>query len=134
MTCKDFQLQISKLQDDELPREEMGRLFSHVGECSDCRNFFAGLRSLSRAIQDSKEAMPPEDIRPNTINPHRRTAHQKFATRKIVLRRPLAAVLLVALVVSLVLALKAGLSPRPSETIYLMKLPPVVVTAEGTAN
>ncbi len=40
MNCDDYQRNFSKLMDNELGEEECASLFTHMGACSTCREFF----------------------------------------------------------------------------------------------
>ena len=59
MSCDDYQKNFSKLMDNELGESECAALFTHMGTCSDCREFF---RTSMQIASELDELRVPEPI------------------------------------------------------------------------
>ncbi|HTP13974.1 MAG TPA: zf-HC2 domain-containing protein, partial [Bacteroidota bacterium] len=65
MNCDDYQRDFSRLMDNELGEEECASLFTHMGTCSTCREFFR----TSMLIQSDLDTLSvPEPIGLSGIN------------------------------------------------------------------
>lgn len=55
MTCNEFTLQVSEFVDEELPLHKTRALFSHLGECDECWEYFQRISSIHKALQGSSQ-------------------------------------------------------------------------------
>jgi predicted anti-sigma-YlaC factor YlaD len=58
MNCKDYQLCIHEFLENELIKEDQKLLFSHLGECEVCRDYFSAAALLNSAIVEEKNLFP----------------------------------------------------------------------------
>jgi predicted anti-sigma-YlaC factor YlaD len=124
MNCESHQLMISKLSDGELPPEECALIFTHLGICASCREFYAQLQRLQRALSRERETGIPAGTLPTTIRRERSLRRRHLWTRTV--RVPLLVAALVA--GSFLLSLYFSLTRHAgTETVFLMTLPQVVV-------
>ncbi len=140
MTCAEFQSDISRLLDNELPDERQVATFSHLTACASCREFFKSSRFIRRHLDDLPVYPTDLDIRIQTAAArHRRTAahppshsHRRaFLGRSVRVPLPAVAAILLALGTSLFFAVDAATTARPQEerVIYVPTLPEVEVEA-----
>lgn len=57
MNCEEYQLQVSKLLDNALEKSKTPELFSHLGGCDRCREFFESTMHIRLAMR-SAESLP----------------------------------------------------------------------------
>jgi len=57
MNCEEYQLQVSKLLDNALEKEKRADVFSHLGICERCREFFESTMHIRLAMR-SAESLP----------------------------------------------------------------------------
>jgi anti-sigma factor RsiW len=132
MNCQDTQRLISKLHDGELPAEISAGVFQHLSACTECRDFFFSLQALDRAMDriadrlpsavSSLSALPSAFPRPHT-----------WWNQRVALRLPVLALLICAIAASVFLVLPGGVLSREPQSIYVTKLPTVVVDATTAA-
>jgi predicted anti-sigma-YlaC factor YlaD len=58
MKCNDYQLCIHEFLENELKKENQKLLFSHLGECEACRNYFSTAALLNSTIVEDKNLFP----------------------------------------------------------------------------
>jgi predicted anti-sigma-YlaC factor YlaD len=51
MNCEEYQQLVSKLLDNALEKENMADVFSHLGTCERCREFFGSTMHLRQAMR-----------------------------------------------------------------------------------
>lgn len=137
MTHDQFQEQISQLVDNDLREEESPPLFTHLASCHECREFLRScLRLKSGLTADSfpvpasidkklRQQFSPVAV-PKAVRP------QSLWSRRVMVRFPML-LLLVCLVAAGAALVISGRSPfYEPETIYVTRMPAVVVT-NGTA-
>ena len=133
MTHHEYQEQTSRLLDNDLRGEESASLFAHLAACHECREFLhlsLGLRSGMAA--DTLDVPASADLR----------LRQRFSSaavsismkaeplwsRHVTMRFPVLAFLLCLIAVGAALIL-SGQSPfHQPETVYVTRLPVVVIT------
>lgn len=59
MNCDDYQRNFSKLMDNELGEEECAQLFTHLGICPACREFFRTSMQIQSALDELRVPEPP---------------------------------------------------------------------------
>jgi anti-sigma factor RsiW len=128
MDCTGYQQSISRLQDGELPSDESAGVFLHLSTCGACREFYHTLQTLDGALNRIGQELPSRsEVRPTLHavppQPHR------WWSRQVALRLPVLALLLCAVVVSLYVALPGSSLFHGPQSIYVTKLPTVVVDA-----
>jgi predicted anti-sigma-YlaC factor YlaD len=140
MSCEYYQLNISKLLDNELTENESAELFNHMGSCGACREFFRKTIQI-QSLMD--ELNVPEPL--GLANPIMELAKEKLIIRpKISLyqkfrevRIPLsvaAAVVIIATAGTIALSsfyLRPSpmLSENTARTVYSYTLPTVYIQA-----
>ena len=134
MTCDEYQREISKLVDGELDEQRSTAVFGHLGACAECRKFYYQVQNLHAALEQVQSGGVPE-----SGSGARRLAKQmspvrRFWSNRITVRLPVAAVLIVVFALALFFSVQRGLMPGEQETVYLTRLPAIVVTANGTAK
>jgi anti-sigma factor RsiW len=129
MTCPDSEMKISRILDNELPGEEYGELFQHLGSCAACRRVFRQMQVLNESFGNiSGGAMEP----PRRSLPSRRTRSlRRLWGRRISVRMPVVAIAI--LVLTTVAALILG-RPAQHDTVYIGRLETVVVTPDSSAT
>ena len=132
MNCELCQNQISRLMDGELPIEESAEMFDHLGKCETCRKFYYQLRSLNLSLGQLRQANVPL---PTGREVHTATKKSnqfdRFWSKQIPVRFPVLTLLVFALAIGVFFSIQMGFKPRERETVYLTKLPEVVVTANS---
>lgn len=135
MTCEEHQIQIGRLTDGEMPFSLSGEVFDHLGKCQECREYYYQLQRLNASLEQVRrtEILHGTNWQIQRVpkSPHR---VQKFWSDRITVRLPIAAALLLILFLGLFFSFHGGLTPRESETVYLTKLPDIVVTGNKTAD
>jgi predicted anti-sigma-YlaC factor YlaD len=58
MECRQVQERLSAFQDGELKPQEQERVSEHLGSCSACRERYAEMEKVWRALGDFKEILP----------------------------------------------------------------------------
>lgn len=58
MRCEDYQEIIHDFLAHELKREDQTQLFSHLGECETCRDYFSTAVVINNSIDDDKKLFP----------------------------------------------------------------------------
>jgi len=58
MICKDYQLCIHEFLENELKKEDQKLLFSHLGECEVCRDYFSTASTIRQTIVEDKNLFP----------------------------------------------------------------------------
>ena len=53
MNCEEYQQLVSKLLDNALEKEKRAAVFSHLGICEKCREFFESAMQIRRAMQSA---------------------------------------------------------------------------------
>ena len=113
MTCDESRIYLEAYMDDELDVAQILRMRSHLAECADCRRAQNNLLGLRAVVRDPELcAEPSVDFADRIGSEVRRAANQESRTwlwrRSLVLAT--AAVLLIAMGVGAILALKRGTS------------------------
>ena len=130
MTCEEYQARISRLLDGELSSEQSPEVFTHLGTCRECRSFYHRLQNLNASLEQVRQVgIPPSASPLRLVFPKKSTLMQRLWSNRITVRLPVAAVLLLALALSLIFSVQRGTAPVERETVYLTKLPEIVVTA-----
>lgn len=58
MNCKDYQLCIHEFLENGLKKEDQKLLFSHLGECEVCRDYFSAAATINQTIVEDKSLFP----------------------------------------------------------------------------
>jgi predicted anti-sigma-YlaC factor YlaD len=128
MDCTGYQQSISKLRDGELPSGESAGVFLHLSTCVECREFYYALQTLDGALNRIAGKLPSSsEARPAVISAALQ-AHSWW-NQRVALRLPVLALLLGAIVVSLYVVIPGNSMFREPQSIYVTKLPTVVVDA-----
>lgn len=133
MTHDQFQEQISRLLDNDLHEEESISLFTHLLTCHECREFMqsslklrSGLAASSLNVPASVDMRLHQRFSPRTVPMS--TKARTLWSRQVTLGFPVVALFLCLVAAGAVLML-SGRSPfREPETVYVTRLPAVVVT------
>ena len=128
MDCTGYQRLLSRLRDGELPSDESAGVFLHLSTCGTCREFYHALQTLDGAMNRIAQEIPPgsearQVIIPVPLRPH------TWWNQRVALRLPVLALLLSAIAVSLFVLLPGSSLFHEPESIYVTKLPTVVVDA-----
>ena len=128
MDCTGYQRMVSRLQDGELPSDESAGVFLHLSTCGVCREFYLALQTLDGAMNrialeipsgsEARQVVIPVPLRP-----------RNWWNQRVALRLPVLALLLCAIAVSLFVLLPGSSLFHEPESIYVTKLPTVVVDA-----
>ena len=133
MECMDYQRLINRLHDGELPSEDSGRVFLHLSACAECRDFYSGLRILDSAMNRLADHLPSEDELRSTPPPIAFQPRHLW-NRQVSLRLPVLALLLCAIAVSLFMLIPGTSLFRSPESIYVTRLPAVVIEASAAPS
>lgn len=133
MTHDQFQEQISRLLDNDLREEESTPLFAHLSSCRECREFLqsclrlrSGLAADSLPVPASADGKLRQRFSPVAVP--RALSARSVWSQQIAVRFP-TLVLLVCLVAAGAVLAISGRSPfYEPETIYVTRLPAVVIT------
>jgi anti-sigma factor RsiW len=130
MDCTEYERLISRLRDGELPSGESAGVFRHLSTCEACREFYDVLQELEGALNriphqlpsgsEARAVAPP--VSPSLLA-------QWWWNRRVSLRLPVLALFLCAIAVSLFVLLPGSALLREPQSIYVTKLPAVVVDA-----
>lgn len=128
MDCTGYERSISRLRDGELPSDESAGVFLHLSTCGACREFYTTLQTLDGALNRIAQEIPSgSEVRPAAIpvplRPH------KWWNQRVSLRLPVLAIVLCAIAVSMFVLLPGSTLLREPRSIYVTKLPTVVVDA-----
>ena len=114
-SCEEYQEMISAYVDDELSKRDVSRMFTHLGECAECKDFMRSLLKLRSAIRETA-----------TLHEESAVAPAKFWRRKFSISYAVAAVLAFVLLVSGGLLFeRSSHQPRVTEYVYLTPYPAV---------
>jgi predicted anti-sigma-YlaC factor YlaD len=132
MNCNDHQQLISRLLDGEMLPEESMHLFRHLSECSECRGFYHQLRTLNASLDQIEEHLP-KPMGTWKDSPHFRSPFkaQPLWSRHVSLRFPVLALLLCGIAAAILFSF---LQIHKAETVYVTRLPAVVITPETTTG
>ncbi len=128
MDCTGYQQSISRLRDGELPSDESAGVFLHLSTCGECREFYHALQTLDGAMNRIAGGIPSGPEVRQVAMPVPLRAHTWWDQR-VALRLPVLALLLCAIAVSLFVLLPGSSLFHEPESIYVTKLPTVVVDA-----
>ena len=129
MECQDYQRLVSRMHDGELPPDESAEVFLHLATCGVCREFYSSLRVLDGALNRIADHLPSDRAArplaiPAPVEPNR------WWNRHVAMRVPVFALLLCAIALSLFVLIPGSPLSREPESIYVTKLPTVVVDAQ----
>lgn len=138
MTHDQFQEQISRLLDNDLREEESTTLFTHMASCLECQEFLrsclrlrSGLAADSLPVPASTDKKLREQFSPAAAP--KAVGARSLWSRHVAVRFP-ALVLLVCLVAAGAVLALSGRSPfYEPETIYVTRMPAVVITNGAAA-
>jgi predicted anti-sigma-YlaC factor YlaD len=131
MNCEGYQIEIGRMLDGECDIRNASGVFTHLGLCPDCRDYFRDLQKLDAllgAVADSSTESTPGpigELRP-PIRSHRASRKKTLVTVVIAGL----SIITVGLAASLLSTARHG----SSEKIFLCRLPAVVVTAESSPH
>jgi anti-sigma factor RsiW len=138
MTHDQYQEQISRLIDHDLREEDSSQLFTHMASCRECREFLNSSLRLRSGLAANSLATPSNLDRTmqqrfiSPVAPKPRNS-QSLWRRQVTMRFPVVAFLLCLIAAGAVLAF-SGRSPfSEPETVYVTRLPAVVIT-DGTES
>ncbi len=138
MTHDQYQEQISRLLDNDLHVEESTSLFTHLAACQECREFLQSCLEVRSGLAADALTSPASVDRKlhqqfSSLSASMPGTLQSFSSRRVTLRLPVFTLLLCVIVAGVVLLL-SGRSPfHEPQTIYVTRLPAVVVT-DGTES
>jgi predicted anti-sigma-YlaC factor YlaD len=127
MTCDEYQLRISMLLDGEVAAADSGEIFNHLGSCTECRLFWHNVLALNAQL----EIAGTQEVQRMEVPqlPKNIPTASAWWNRPIQLRTYMVLLILCSLIGLSFLAGRSQLFSEP-ETIYVTKLPAVVVTSE----
>jgi predicted anti-sigma-YlaC factor YlaD len=131
MNCEDYQIEIGRMLDGECDIRNASGLFTHLGLCPDCREYFRDLQNLGALLGTVADVS--SGGRPGPIG----ELHPPVRNHRSPRRRTLVAVLISGLSiisVGLAAALLSTAGNESPEKIFLCRLPAVIVTAESSTN
>ena len=62
MSCDEYQQEISKLLDNMLDKKETPGVFTHLGGCEECRDFFSSTVRIQRAMRAAATVSIPAQL------------------------------------------------------------------------
>ena len=128
MTCDEYQSRISALLDGEVAATDSGEIFNHLGSCTECRLFWHNTLILNAQLEDTgRMEVSPAEL-PRIVNSPLPVSG--WWNRPIRIRAYAVSLILCALISLSFLVGKSRVFSTP-ETIYITKLPTVVVTSEA---
>jgi predicted anti-sigma-YlaC factor YlaD len=127
MTCDEYQLKISALLDGEVAAADSGEIFNHLGSCTECRLFWHNTLALNAQL----EIAGTQEVQRMEVPqlPKNIPTASAWWNRPIQLRTYTVSLILCVLISLSFLAGRSRVFSTP-ETIYITKLPAVVVTSE----
>jgi len=138
MSHEQIQEQVSRLVDNALREDESAALFAHLAECGACRQFLQlSIQIRSGLAQDLPVPSTAVDakLRRQFSGATVQSSHigQSLWRQRVGVRVPVLMLLLCFVAAGAVLALSGRSFFRDPETIYVTRLPAVVVTnSSGT--
>lgn len=132
MNYHEQERRVSALMDGELPATESGSVFQHLAECAECRMFYHRLLALSKTLDRGME-LPRGDGRTGSVEQSLWSgAHQDgWWKQRISMRVPAFALTLLLIAAGAFISFMELSRGTQSETVYVTKLPAVVISAEG---
>jgi predicted anti-sigma-YlaC factor YlaD len=140
MNCEYYQLNISKLLDQELDEENSAVLFLHMGSCAECRSFFRVMLRIESAMEVLAVPEPVGLANPvmelaiqKPIIRHKISHFRKFRETRIPLS--IAAVVVVFVTAGTIALSSFFMRPRPeindntARIVYSYALPTVYIQA-----
>ena len=132
MNCQEQQRRISALMDGELSALESGAVFRHLAECDGCRTFYHRLIALSNALNRSEVPAPGVGVQvPPAPPPWSKHQPGSWWKQRVSVRMPVVALALCAIMASVLFLVLELSRTKQSETVYVTRLPAVIITAEG---
>ena len=128
MDCNDYQRLVSRLRDGELPADESTEVFRHLSACGTCREFYHALQVMDNALGRIADTLPPDSTQRFIALPDPYQT-DRWWNQRVALRLPVIGILLCAIVLGLFVLLPQSSFFREPESIYVTKLPTVVVDA-----
>lgn len=127
MTCDEYQSRINALLDGEVAAADSGEIFNHLGSCPDCRLFWHNMLTLNAQL----EIAGTQEVQRREVPqlPKNIPTASAWWNRPIQLRAYTVSLILCVLISLSFLAGRSRVFSAP-ETIYITKLPAVVVTSE----
>jgi predicted anti-sigma-YlaC factor YlaD len=127
MTCDEYQLKINALLDGEVDSSASGEIFAHMGSCPDCRLFWHNMLTLNAQL----EIGGMQEVQQTEASQFPKNIPMAFAwwNRPMPIRAYAVSLILCVLISLSFLAGRSRLFGS-SDTIYVTKLPPVIVTSE----
>ena len=127
MTCDEYQLKISALLDGEVAAADSAEIFNHLGNCPACRLFWHNLHALN-AQMEIADSQTLHRIEVPQL-PKNTPVIPAWWNRPMPIRAYAVSLILCVLISLSFLAGRSRVFSTP-ETIYITKLPAVVVTSE----
>lgn len=134
--CDEFQLKISRLTDGELSDDQAADVFFHLASCRECRSFFGALQSMNTALAAESLEEPLVDagvpwvLRERDAMPRGRMTSHRWLQRRLAIPLPALGSMILLLGVLLAAIVLGVPGARHTETVYVTKLPAVIVTSE----
>ncbi len=136
ITCEEYEEQISQLIDHELGESSAPILFDHLAECTGCRRFLnTTLRIRSGLLEQGPISAPAQldEKILGTVPVGRRAARDRLAIPGLLLKKrvslpvPLAAAVVVLLMLGSILLSSLWLQSQGGGTVYVTTMPAVEV-------
>ena len=135
MNCESCQVHISRHMDSELPIGESSEMFEHLGKCETCKKFYYQLRSLNLSLGQLRDPGIQLTTGRELYTAAKKPNHfDRFWSKQIAVRFPVVALLVFAFVIGIFFSIQIAFKSRERETVYLTKLPEVVVTANNAVR
>jgi len=138
MNHEQAQEQVSRFVDNDLPEKESAVFFAHLAECLQCREFFraalqlrSGLKTDTMPVPAGVDSKLRRQFSTSTSKPRR--SGSVLWGRTVTLRVPALALLICIVAVVAVLTSSGRSLLRGPETVYVTKLPAVIITNGGEA-
>jgi predicted anti-sigma-YlaC factor YlaD len=131
MSCDEHQVMISRLFDGELPPGASSGVFAHLVDCGECRLFYHRLQALNVSLEQIAE---PEREPVGRENVSGQARAGSFWRRQVAVRFPVLLILFGIVIAGLFFSLYTGASFHKPETVYITKLPAVIITPESNVT
>jgi hypothetical protein len=106
-------------------------VFAHLAGCGECQLFYHRLQVLNASLEQIAEREREPAGRENVSG---QATAGSFWRRHVVVRFPVLLILFGIVMASLFFSLYAGTNFRKPETVYITKLPAVVITPESNVT
>ena len=126
MSCEEHQSMISRLLDGELPPGVSLEVFAHLAGCGECQLFYHRLQTLNASLDRIAGHMEREAAGGGDASEGARP--RGLWKRRVTLRVPVLALLVLAAAAGIFFSFSRNVPSHTTETVYVTRLPAVVIT------